>query len=527
MQAVSLLFSQRPHSHQSFPLCHALKSLMRKVHAIWLSFCHMLQQAAETLIFKFKRKTPKPSPALPTKPPILKKIMLAPAILADVPKILPEPPPLIPPQAPKDTPEAKKALFAPSPAPIAPAEPLAVKKGAFQHYCRQALKLAEKTKINSAEELEATYAVLNEQMLRVTNSETSSVLERYKTLACYLLFAAERAQRAQSAHQGGLRDKVGYLLEKLQQKYANRYLAIPAEHRALFVQIEGKIARRQGLDPQSLPLPGDEAPDENNLRSKRMRTWLDAMFTKQNYRDEKFYFANQEYELVTSEVSDFTSKRLASIGSSTSREIITLDPANCPKLSAYYQQLKQEVIHKSTEKGGLLTSEEMLQMVNDCVRNRIFPSCKQPAKGEKLEKFLADRRATKPSVPLAIGGSVPIFSIEDFIGGPAVCRHHGLVASYLLDRLVKSQGGITVPAGRVLHMRSDLDVGGAHVWVNFISRTGKYHLDTLWNVMRRFDQPAARRELDREYGPKAMRLQELRCAKAARLLAKMPASAAA
>lgn len=520
-------------NHQSFHFGYALRSLVKKIYSVWLSCCNWLKQSLQ-----FKSAKPKLAPfpakvlppAAPKMTPVLAKVLppAAPKMTPALVKVLPPAAPKIKPVpelalAPvKVPPAAPKVIFADVPKVLQKQPevfiPIALVKTepAFDQVCRQALKQAEERKVNTPDELEACYSDLNRKMLRAAPNDTASVLERYKTLGRYLHFAAERV------NQNG---KVSYLLDHLQQKYANRRLAIPAEQGALFTQIRNKIAIRRATDPISLPLPGDEVPDENNFRSKRMRSWLDAMFTKQNYRNEKFYLANKEFDLVTSEVGDFTGRPLASVGSTKNREIVTLDPARCPKLSAYYQLLEQEVIRKSAEKGALLNPEEMLLLIKDYVRFHIFPSCGQFDLVEKLDRFIAVKRPTQPSVTLAVGGTVPVFSIEEFIGGPAVCRHHGLVASYLLDRLVKSQGGKTVTAGRVMHMRSDLDTGGAHVWVNFICQSGKYHLDTLWNVMKRFDQPAARMELDRSYGPKAMRLQELRCARAARLLPRNPVAA--
>ncbi|MCE5318867.1 MAG: hypothetical protein LLG04_16085 [Parachlamydia sp.] len=544
-------------AHQSFHLCNALKSVMKKVHSVWLSCFNQVLRAAKCVCNKIKhpfahsinqgpapakpalpptprgavrgaiQKVPLIPPALAPAPAVQKAALIAPAVLPAAPRV-PHVVRFAPlPTTPKLPPQASAPKGAALLAPAVRNEP------AFAQICMQALREAEGKVINSVVEFEGNYIDLFRKITRTAQElqkgeEPACNLQRYKTLASYLHFASERANSDE------MRDKVAILLENLQQKYANRHLAVPADQEALFEQIRNRIVVRRATDPVSIPLPGDEMPeDEANVRSIRMRTWLDAMFSHQNYCNGKFYLGNQEHELVTSEVSNFTGRRLASIGSSKTREIVTLDPNHCPKLSAFYQQLEQEVIRKSAEKGGLLSPEMILLLVKDCVRNKIFPSCSQAGLMKKLDQFLADRRLTQPSVPLAIGGSVPVFSIEDFIGGPAVCRHHGLVASYLLDRLVKSQGGKTVPTGRVMHMRSNLDNRGAHVWVNFICSNGKkYHLDTLWDAMVQFDHPESRPLLNMMYGQKAMRLQELRCKKAANELQKsavplLPAAAAA
>lgn len=156
--------------------------------------------------------------------------------------------------------------------------------------------------------------------------------------------------------------------------------------------------------------------------------------------------------IVTRHTRDFN-KKLYSVGSSNSREIILLDPED-KILQELYTILKKKLGHSSNP-------TEILEVVKTLTKTCFADN--------SPDQFISSN--------LAQGKKV--ISLSEFIlHGQGVCRHHTLLNSYFLSRLV-SDG---ILQGEVIHHRQDFDKG-AHTWSLFHDReNGKvYSLDSLWN----------------------------------------------
>lgn len=91
----------------------------------------------------------------------------------------------------------------------------------------------------------------------------------------------------------------------------------------------------------------------------------------------------------------------------------------------------------------------------------------------------------------------PVISLDEFMqSGMGICRHHTLLNTYLMSRLVED--GIL--QGEVIHQRHSFQKNGAHTWNLFRdTKDGTlYSLDSLWNnVTSLADNPG---DLNRLYG---------------------------
>ncbi len=200
---------------------------------------------------------------------------------------------------------------------------------------------------------------------------------------------------------------------------------------------------------------------------------------------------NEAYLPVSGGTQNFSRQRLASCGSHPRREIFFFNPDNSPKLAEHYVRFRSGV-----QRG--LTTYEVLASLKKYVRNEIFPSCLESSDLESEVKHNVDEaRSTHPVATRKRNPSIkiPLMSIEDFIGKPAVCRHHGFVTVYMLDCLLNEEDPIIEGTAQLIRGNlTDRDgkVRGAHVWTTFIPKKNpgapeeKFHLDTLWDELVNF-----------------------------------------
>ncbi len=171
----------------------------------------------------------------------------------------------------------------------------------------------------------------------------------------------------------------------------------------------------------------------------------------------------KKFHILSRDVQQFSTEPLASIGSDIKREIILFDPTSL-LLQSEYQRLKTQ-ISKS------VTTEAVLKQTMMFVRN-LFSN--------KTEAEVAS--VAKSSSQHLYKGHTVCF-IDDFIKAKTgLCRHHGLLLSYLFDALIRDN---LLPKGKIFYHRDNLIVKGkteAHVWVmlQFDNPQQLYHLDSLW-----------------------------------------------
>ncbi len=234
------------------------------------------------------------------------------------------------------------------------------------------------------------------------------------------------------------------------------------------------------LGPHEIGYERAEAEElfAEGLRTKHSQSFIKGLTC---FRDSKLNIDGKSFEAITGKTQQFSRQPVVSCGSSATREIILLDPLHSPLLEAHYKQFRRELNPK-------MSTQEILQALKDYVRKEIFTNSKET----ELNRIINDARTTArtathedmPQVP------IPLIPIDHFIEKKCgVCRHHALVAAYMIDKLLAEQNPLI--EGTLQHMRGNV-IMGAHVWVTFIPKRKpgrdpeKYHLDTLWNLLVNF-----------------------------------------
>src|SRR3989304_1528339 len=198
------------------------------------------------------------------------------------------------------------------------------------------------------------------------------------------------------------------------------------------------------------------------------------------FKEGKLAVNGTVYEGVTSQTEDFSSRPVASMGSSTTREVILLDSKYSPVLNAKFAELKEILTEQALQKKTALTEEEVVQTVHTFVQTAIFN--KSPF---AVDQFIQDKQTSKDIEKIHI---VPVevtcISLDDFAKtGGGVCRHHALATAYLIHRL--TIGPKALLKGVVQQMRDNVDGvkgRGAHVWVSYVNHEKRMHIDTLWKI---------------------------------------------
>ncbi|KTD43157.1 hypothetical protein [Legionella parisiensis] len=177
--------------------------------------------------------------------------------------------------------------------------------------------------------------------------------------------------------------------------------------------------------------------------------------------------------IVTRDVRNFN-QRVFSIGSSSSREMLLLDP-EAESLKKLYAELRQNIKQNAT-------TPEILQEISKLTQ-KAFPISETAFLKAFVEKHL---REGNPVIPL-----------DEFMqAGIGICRHHSLLNAFLMSRLVED----SILQGEVIHQRHSFHKHGAHTWNLFRdTKDGKlYSLDSLWkNVTSLADNPG---DLNKLYG---------------------------
>lgn len=204
------------------------------------------------------------------------------------------------------------------------------------------------------------------------------------------------------------------------------------------------------------------------------------------------------YVPVSGCTQDFSIHPVASAGSSPNREILLLDPKNTSLLDQHYSKLRQKLKKE-------MTTRDILFTVGEYVRRDVFPrnyvrEVMEMIEGAKF-KYPTTTHRDHPAK------KIPIIPIDKFIERRlGVCRHHVLVLSYMIDRLLHETNPLI--SGTVQHIRGNIPEG-AHVWITFIpmrlspdTPPEKYHLDTSCNevVLINFAVEQNQEALSKAYG---------------------------
>lgn len=312
-----------------------------------------------------------------------------------------------------------------------------------------------------------------------------------------------------------LKDLVGELEQPAQPALPPPVLK-PKPSEALPSPIEkkaGPVATEPLLDARELLFEQQEAEElfaeGIGLRTKLSKNFITGLDC---YRSDKLKIGNQFYAPISGGTQQFSSRPVASCGSSSSREIILLDPANSPRLNAHFTKLRSKL------KPGMST-EKVLEALKEYVRKEIFPNGSESEISVMVEKARQTHQTTKHkdnNIP------IPLIPIDHFIEKKiGVCRHHALVTAYMLDRLLTEKNPLI--EGTVQHMRGNTHIG-AHVWVTFIPKkksffswSEKYHLDTLWDVLINFASQSKIDMLSLMYGKEMINDQIKRTNNAAKI----------
>jgi len=213
---------------------------------------------------------------------------------------------------------------------------------------------------------------------------------------------------------------------------------------------------------------------------------------------------SQKYIPITAAMIGISQKRIASCGSSRSREVLTLDPQNAPLLNNHLEQLKDMF----RQNPHFVDEARIIAAVINYVREGIFPSCNDPKLVEKFGTFITKQWCQPCSLTYRDEEGqhrIPVISIDTFIKAQlGVSRHHALVTAYLLNALASMNPPIL--RGTVQHMRENLDQGGADVWVTFMSLdTGKrWHVNSFCDELRDFCDENEKKILEDNYGVNAI-----------------------
>jgi hypothetical protein len=182
-------------------------------------------------------------------------------------------------------------------------------------------------------------------------------------------------------------------------------------------------------------------------------------------------YQNAYYPMVNRDLRNFN-QRVFSLGASSSREILMLDPESQALKDAYAELLKNIIKGAST-----------LDIIKEIskVTQKVFPEIETSHLKTFVSKLLQN--------------GTPFVSLSTFMTARiGVCRQHALLNAYLMSKLVEDK----LLQGEVIHQRHTFPGQGAHTWNLFRdAKDGKlYSLDSLWkSVASLADNPGTLNQL--------------------------------
>lgn len=190
---------------------------------------------------------------------------------------------------------------------------------------------------------------------------------------------------------------------------------------------------------------------------------------------------------------------LISCGSSSSREMIVLNFKESPLLRKKYREFEALLNNKQNRAKKLITPMQLLIFTNCFIPQAVF--LKQKNNQQLVEDFIA--KCSQQSDRMRVDTN-PIIAIDEFIHARlGVCRHHALIAVFLMDRYLQLNPDKCSFKGKLQIMRSNVK-SGAHSWVTLVTGNGQHYcLDTLNNVLGNLSDPTLQERIKTSFGQKA------------------------
>lgn len=219
----------------------------------------------------------------------------------------------------------------------------------------------------------------------------------------------------------------------------------------------------------------------------------------------------KHYTVVTGAVTDFVSRPLISLAAGLwGREAIILNPEG-ELINEYFANLRQEFEDCFKIRGKKLTIEELLAITINFVRTQVFSGTDDKSvTTEHNARYSPDLNSNRFLVNKE-GGFTPLIELETFVTQrQGVCRHHALLLSHFLDKVIKDDGLKTIIAlpngAEIHHMRTAATKrGGPHVWcVLKTPAAGSFSADSLWDFYANIEDAKQRELLGKLYGDKAI-----------------------
>jgi hypothetical protein len=194
---------------------------------------------------------------------------------------------------------------------------------------------------------------------------------------------------------------------------------------------------------------------------EKMKTFLSG-FSNYDPVFRALHFNNKIFSVIGSKAESFFNQPTALCGSNTSREVLTLDPTNSPRLKMHLDAL---IFQLSGKEGN---ENLMINTVSEYVKNMIFPNPFGLSFEPQVEAFIKSK-----------GVQAPVIPIDEFIlNRVASFRHHALVTAYILDGLTKCDSirtGKPFLSGEVKVLGNDKH-GKDHYEVVFSTQQHEIHL---------------------------------------------------
>lgn len=242
--------------------------------------------------------------------------------------------------------------------------------------------------------------------------------------------------------------------------------------------------------------------DSFRLRTLAMDRYL-GQYPDYQQKERILKIDGKDHQVISADVVDFADNTLplVSCGSSASRELILLDPSHSPLLQKCYHDYLR-FLNLSRVKLGKdkLDAKELVFLTEAFMSNHVFPS---NSHAEKEVDDFVDGYLQKPDCKKL--DQQPCIPIDAFLQAKiGVCRHHSLVAAYLMDRFIQHHPEQCSFQGKV-QIQRDQVIGGAHAWVSLICKDGStFCMDSLNHIMGDLADPAFIRGIRLVFGTKAI-----------------------
>lgn len=251
-----------------------------------------------------------------------------------------------------------------------------------------------------------------------------------------------------------------------------------------------------------------------NLGKRGVRSMLARHFTaklKCSIDFGTYLLINEKkYEVITGGTQGFSTKLLASCGSTPFREIILFDPDKSPTLMRHFHILQSEMIDFQS-RFGPLTNEQVLFRTMKYTMKNVFnkkaPSLSVESDTQIFIKSASDDSGRQKTSHFDYEGvEIPIFFIEEFVAaGKGSCTQRSMFLCIMLHLLTRYPDGKPILDGVIQSMRDNMSTaafqGSAHNWTTFIPKAKpgeaaqKWHIDANWEILQNFANENGRRAL--------------------------------